>query len=172
MAAALLIAFVSILALGAVVNHSFYVNNVYEIDQQESILTNALSTNNLADKADYMTKVIRGLADYSGNPVWLYPVEHTDFDSIKRSLVETIRTTQELDSRADINSMSYQQSLSVVDSTIEEIQHRIQHTSTALNFNPYENPLNWGTIFGIMVFTLVSIVIADWRNAVKNGDYW
>jgi len=168
----ILVVSILVLSVGGMSNHNFYTNNVYEVDQIGSILNNAVSTNNLSDKATYMTQVLDGLSDYSGNPKWLYPVDYTNFDSIKKVLSESIQTTLELDSRTDVDSMSYQQSLSVVDNTINVIKDRIHDSASAMNTNPEKNPTTWWVLFSFIMIAVITIWLVDGARPDGWFKYW
>lgn len=153
-----------IFLVGGIGNYNFYANNVYEIDQIAELLHNAQSTNNVEEKAIHMTVVLGLLGEYSGNPAWLFPMDYTNFDSIKGTLLSTVKTSLDLSLKSEVDSMSYQQSLSVIDSTVEVLHDRIHETADQVEMNPSYNPVTWWIIIIASMIGIVALWVIDYHR--------
>ena len=153
----ILLVFVVTLVIFGSANYTFYENNVYEVNQIGEYLHNIQSTTNVVDKAGYLKEVSIMLTPYTGNPAWLFPMSYTNFEDIKTALISTYDITKVLSERSDVDTMSYQQSLTTIDNSVQVIHDRIHETAGKINSNPTLNPFTW-FIYLILLFVVIPII--------------
>ena len=98
------------LSLGIIALTLGYIDTVYKLEVAVGYLSRAKSAGFAEDMIRYIDDALLHLPN-SGNPVWLFPTERTDF-SLIRSDLESIRERLAIISRIDRASPAYAQGLS------------------------------------------------------------
>lgn len=103
------IGFVIIVVAGALLFYSAYYNSFYAIDRANALFSRAETAGFAEDMVAYLERG-RVLLPKSGNPVWWFPTDRTDFSEIQRD-IDSIIARATLLENLPRNSTAYQQGM-------------------------------------------------------------
>ena len=98
------------LAVGLTLLTAGYIDTIYKLETAIGYLSRAQSTAFAEDMKSYIEEALR-LIPESGNPVWIFPTERTDFTLIRSDLTSIVERL-EIISGINLDSPAYAQGLS------------------------------------------------------------
>ena len=152
------------LSLGIISLTLGYIDTVYKLEVAVGYLSRAKSAGFAEDMIRYIDEALRYLPD-SGNPVWLFPTERTDFSLINSDL-KSIRERLMIISKIDKASPAYAQSLSDIRGKLTTVASQIGEAM------PYTlvTPVNIALATAWLSTPYITYKIVNIYNSRKNSS--
>jgi len=136
-----------------------YYDTIYTLDRANAWLNRAETAGFAEEMIDYIKKALP-LIPKSGNPVWIFPTDRTDFTLINKDL-ESIISRAEILKSLPRNSDAYQQGMDDLRDKLRTLQAQISEASPYL----FVSPLN--ILFGFLWILLLSLIGLLWMRSSK-----
>ncbi len=139
-----------IILAGAALLYSAYYNSFYAIDRANALFSRAETAGFAEDMIAYMQRG-RALLPKSGNPVWWFPTDKTDFSEIQRD-IDGITARATLLEGLPRNSSAYQQGMDDLRGKIRALELQVAEASG------YMFVSGWNAV--VAAFWLVILTVA------------
>jgi hypothetical protein len=116
-----------ICAIGVASFYSAYYNSFYAIDRANALFSRAETAGFASDMIEYMQRG-RALLPRSGNPVWWFPTDKTDFGEIQKDIDGIIARARILQTMPT-NSSTYQQGMDDLRGKVKALELQIAEAS-------------------------------------------
>ena len=143
-----------LLLVGGTLLYIAYYNSFYAIDRANALFSRAETAGFAEDMIDYMQRG-RVLLPKSGNPVWWFPTDKTDFGEIQRDIDSIIARANIIESMLR-NSPAYQQGMDDLRGKIRALELQVAEASGYM-FVSGTNIITstiWLAAFAIIAFLL------------------
>jgi hypothetical protein len=138
-----------LLIISGIVQGAIYATTTnYAFDIILNRLSRGISSNDLDLMALYAQETLDMIADKSGNPAWLFPVERTDWDVLKLDLKNMINTIEAASAECAVGTDAYEEATRMGRLSLTAIDIRIEKIRYAAVFNNKEVA---GGIAGYMI---------------------
>lgn len=134
--------------------YSAYYNTFYRIDRANALFSRAETAGFAEDMIAYMERG-RALLPTSGNPVWWFPTDKTDFGEIQKDIDGIIARAKLLEPLAR-DSPSYQQGMDDLRGKIHALELQVAEASGYMFVSGYNLVISaiWLSVFAIILFAL------------------
>ncbi len=139
-----------IILAGAALLYSAYYNSFYAIDRANALFSRAETAGFAEDMIAYMQRG-RALLPKSGNPVWWFPTDKTDFSEIQKD-IDGITARATLLEGLPRNSSAYQQGMDDLRGKIRALELQVAEASG------YMFVSGWNAV--VAAFWLVILTVA------------
>ena len=148
------IGFAIVLLVGGTLLYSAYYNSFYAIDRANALLSRAETAGFAEDMITYVQRG-RALLPKSGNPVWWFPTEKTDFTEIHKDIDTIIARATLLENLAR-DSAAYQQGMDDLRGKIKAMELQLSEASGFMfvSGNNLVVSAVWLVILALAVFLL------------------
>ncbi len=119
--------FVIILVVGGALLYSAYYNSFYAIDRANALFSRAETAGFAEDMIAYLQRG-RALLPKSGNPVWWFPTDKTNFSEIQKDLDGIVARATIVESMQQ-NSSAYQQGMDDLRGKIRALELQVAEAS-------------------------------------------
>lgn len=140
-----------ICVIGAASFYSAYYNSFYAIDRANALFSRAETAGFAGDMIDYIQRG-RVLLPRSGNPVWWFPTDKTNFGEIQKDIDGIIARARILQAMPT-NSSAYQQGMDDLRGKIRALELQVAEASGYMFVSGWNVVVSliWLTIFAIFV---------------------
>jgi len=118
-----LVAILLFVASGVFLSYNAYYNSYYAVDRAVALLSRAETSGFAEDMIAYMQRG-RVLLPDSGNPVWWFPTDRTDFTEIQKD-IDGINARAQILEGLPRNSSSYQQGMDDLRGKIRTLETQV-----------------------------------------------
>lgn len=139
-----------VMVVGGVLLYSAYYNSFYAIDRANALFSRAETAGFVEDMITYLQRG-RQLLPKSGNPVWWFPTDKTDFSEIQKDIDSIIGRATLLESLPR-NSPAYQQGMDDLRGKVKALELQIAEASG------YMFVSGWNVLISaiwLLMFTLI-----------------
>lgn len=139
-----------VIVVGGVLLYSAYYNSFYAIDRANALFSRAETAGFAEDMMTYLQRG-RQLLPKSGNPVWWFPTDKTDFSEIQKDIDSIIGRATLLESLPR-NSPAYQQGMDDLRGKVKALELQIAEASG------YMFVSGWNVLISaiwLLMFTLI-----------------
>ena len=150
----MIVGLASILIIGTALLYSAYYNSFYAIDRANALFSRAETAGFAEDMIAYLQRG-RQLLPKSGNPVWWFPTDKTDFSEIQKDTDGIIARATIIESLPR-NSSAYQQGMDDLRGKIRAMELQVAEASGYLFVSGWNFVISiiWLTLFAIILFIL------------------
>jgi len=143
-----------IIVIGMALLYSAYYNSFYRIDRANALFSRAETAGFAEDMIAYLKRG-RDLLPKSGNPVWWFPTDKTDFAEIQKDIDGIIARARLLESLPR-DSAAYQQGMDDLRGKIRALELQVAEASGYMFVSGWNVVISaiWLTIFAIVFFAL------------------
>lgn len=147
-------AIAAIIAAGAASLYMAYYNSFYAIDRANALFSRAETAGFAEDMIVYLHRGAN-LLPKSGNPVWWFPTDRTDFSEINKDLNQIIDRATILESLPR-NSSAYQQGMDDLRGKIRALEVQVAEASGYMFVSAWNVvfSLAWLAAFGVILFAM------------------
>jgi len=144
----------TVLIVGAALLYSAYYNTFYAIDRANALFSRAETAGFAEDMIAYLERG-RQLLPKSGNPVWWFPTDKTDFAEIQKDIDGIIARAKLLESLPR-DSTAYQQGMDDLRGKIRALELQVAEASGYMFVSGWNIVISaiWLTAFTIVLFFL------------------
>ena len=144
----------TVLIVGAALLYSAYYNTFYAIDRANALFSRAETAGFAEDMIAYLERG-RQLLPKSGNPVWWFPTDKTDFAEIQKDIDGIIARAKLLESLPR-DSTAYQQGMDDLRGRIRALELQVAEASGYMFVSGWNIVISaiWLTAFTIVLFFL------------------
>jgi hypothetical protein len=139
---------------GALLLYSAYYNSFYAVDRANALFSRAETAGFAEDMVAYLQRG-RVLLPKSGNPVWWFPTDKTDFTEVQKDLDGIIARAKILESLPR-NGSAYQQGMDDLRGKIRALELQVAEASGYMFVSGYNVVVSafWLVIIAIVAFFL------------------
>ena len=130
--------------------YSAYYNSFYAIDRANALFSRAETAGFAEDMVSYMQRG-RRLLPKSGNPVWWFPTDKTDFSEIQKD-IDTIIARATLLESLPKDSPAYQQGMDDLRGKVKALELQIAEASGYMFVSAWNVAIS---VIWLLVFTLI-----------------
>jgi hypothetical protein len=143
-----------VVAAGAASMYSAYYNSFYAIDRANALFSRGETAGFAEDMINYLQRG-RQLLPKSGNPVWWFPTDRTNFGEINNDLDQIIARATILEGLPR-NSSAYQQGMDDLRGKIRTLELQVGEASGYMFVSAWNTTFSlvWLAVFGIILFAL------------------
>ncbi len=143
-----------VLIVGATLLYSAYYNSFYAIDRAAALFSRAETAGFAEDMIAYMQRG-RTLLPKSGNPVWWFPTDKTDFTEIHKDIDGIIARASLLEN-VPRDGSAYQQGMDDLRGKIKAMELQLAEASGYMFVSGYNLAASavWLVIFALAAFVL------------------
>jgi len=139
-----------VMAVGGALLYSAYYNSFYAIDRANALFSRAETAGFAEDMITYMQRG-RRLLPKSGNPVWWFPTDKTDFSEIQKD-IDTIIARATLLESLPKDSPAYQQGMDDLRGKVKALELQIAEASGYMFVSAWNVAIS---VIWLLVFTLI-----------------
>ena len=143
--------------IGAALFYSAYYNSFYAIDRANALFSRAETAGFAGDMIDYIQRG-RVLLPRSGNPVWWFPTDKTNFGEIQKDIDGIIARAKILQAMPT-NSSAYQQGMDDLRGKIKAMELQIAEASG------YMFVSGWNLVVSLIWLTALAIFVSYFRGS-------
>ena len=150
----MIVGLASILIIGTALLYSAYYNSFYAIDRGNALLSRAETAGFAEDMIAYLQRG-RQLFPKTGNPVWWFPTDKTDFSEIQKDIDGIIARATILENLPR-NSSAYQQGMDDLRGKTRALELQVAEASGYLFVSGWNIVISiiWLTLFAVILFIL------------------
>lgn len=143
-----------IIAAGASSLYLAYYNSFYTIDRANALFSRAETAGFAEDMIAYLRRG-ENLLPKSGNPVWWFPTDRTDFSEINKDLNQIIERATILETLPRTSS-AYQQGMDDLRGKIRALEVQVGEASGYMFVSAWNvvSSLAWLAAFGVILFAI------------------
>lgn len=158
---AALLALVVILVVGFALLYTAYYNSFYAMDRANALFSRAETAGFAEDMIAYLQRG-RQLLPKSGNPVWWFPTDKTDFSEIQHD-IDGMIARGELLEKLPRDSGAYQMGMEDLRGRIKALQLQVAEASGYLFVS------GWNMIASLVWLVIFGIIFAAFRSRQPTG---
>ena len=143
--------------IGAALFYSAYYNSFYAIDRANALFSRAETAGFAGDMIDYIQRG-RVLLPRSGNPVWWFPTDKTNFGEIQKDIDGIIARARILQAMPT-NSSAYQQGMDDLRGKIKAMELQIAEASG------YMFVSGWNLVVSLIWVAALAIFVSYFRRS-------
>jgi hypothetical protein len=148
------VGFAIILIVGGALFYSAYYNSFYDIDRANALFSRAETAGFAEDMIAYLQRG-RALLPTSGNPVWWFPTDKTNFSEIQKDIDSIIARATIVESMQR-NSSAYQQGMDDLRGKVRALELQVAEASG------YMFVSGWNVVvagFWIALLTIIAFLL-------------
>ena len=151
------VALAAMCVIGAALFYSAYYNSFYAIDRANALFSRAETAGFAGDMIDYIQRG-RVLLPRSGNPVWWFPTDKTNFGEIQKDIDGIIARARILQAMPT-NSSAYQQGMDDLRGKIKAMELQIAEASG------YMFVSGWNLVVSLIWLAALAIFVSYIRRS-------